>query len=209
MPDFTKVVAVGHSMGSIVTSGLLTQHPNAVDGCVLTEFLLSSEILRDNTDAHGLEFAPADKQERFHDYPNGYLVQTTVNDVQQLFFRGDIEPEAVVYADSVKDTTTVWEIVGVPFIIAVPATEYTRPLFVSYDIPPCHALADLSVCEQGIRFRSLRGQLHGHVQCGDDETGSISERDEFAVIHSAKQWSWIGIAHQCDGILSNHFELSS
>jgi pimeloyl-ACP methyl ester carboxylesterase len=62
MPKFTKVVAIGHSAGSIVTSGLLTRHPGAVDGAVLTGFLLSSQLSSDNPDSHGLGFARSSKR---------------------------------------------------------------------------------------------------------------------------------------------------
>jgi pimeloyl-ACP methyl ester carboxylesterase len=135
VPDITKVVVIGHSLGSVVTSGLLTRHPSAADGAVLTGFLLSTELSSDKPDAHGLEFARTSKEERFHDRPGGYVVQTTINDVQQLFFRGNYEPDALAYAESIKDTTTVGEIVGIPLITGLPAAEYSGALLVSCEIP--------------------------------------------------------------------------
>lgn len=136
VPKFNKVVAVGHSMGSIVTSGLLTRHPNAVDGAVLTGFLLSSKRNEDKQNAHGLEFARTDKDKRFHDYPDGYVVQTTRNDVQQSFFKkGHFESDALAYAESVKDSNTVGELIGFALITGVPAPKFSGPMLVCCDRP--------------------------------------------------------------------------
>ena len=41
----------------------------------------------------------------------------------------------MAYADSIKDTNTVGELVGLPLVIAIPATNYSGPLFVSYNGP--------------------------------------------------------------------------
>jgi pimeloyl-ACP methyl ester carboxylesterase len=134
VPKFNKVVVVGHSIGSIVTSGLLSRHPSAADGAVLTGFILSSE--RNSQLARGLQFARSSANPRFHQYPNGYVVQTTQGDIQHDFFRyGHFEPDVLAYADSVKDTNTVGEWVGLPHVTALPAAEYSGPLFVSCDSP--------------------------------------------------------------------------
>lgn len=131
---FSKVVVIGHSIGSIVTSGLLTRHPSAADGAILTGFLLSSD--RSTQPPRGLDFARSSANERFQQYPNGYVVQTTKGDIQHDFFRyGHFELDALAYAHSVKDTNTVGELVGLPFVTALPATEYSGPLFVSCDGP--------------------------------------------------------------------------
>jgi hypothetical protein len=77
------------------------------------------------------------KEERFNDRPDGYLVQTTITDVQQLFFKkGYFEPDALAYAESIKDTESVGEIVGMPYLIGLPAVEYSGSLLVSCDNPP-------------------------------------------------------------------------
>jgi pimeloyl-ACP methyl ester carboxylesterase len=134
VPQFNKIVVIGHSIGSIVTSGLLTRHPNAADGAVLTGFLLSSK--RSSAPPLGLEFARSSKNKRFHDYPNGYLVQSTKSDIQQGFFSpGNFELDALAYADLVKDTNTVGETVGLPFVTGLPAANYSGPLLVSCDGP--------------------------------------------------------------------------
>lgn len=84
LPRFEKVVVVGHSIGSILTSGLFTRYPDAVDGAVLTGYLLS---IHRNQDIPGLEYARTSKDKRFHNYPGGYVVRATRNDVQRQFFK--------------------------------------------------------------------------------------------------------------------------
>jgi hypothetical protein len=78
---FMNVVAIGHSAGSTITSGLLARHPGVVDGAIFARFLLSSKGT-DNLDAHGQELARTSREERLHEYPDGYIVQITINDVQ-------------------------------------------------------------------------------------------------------------------------------
>ncbi|KAK9364535.1 alpha/beta-hydrolase [Lipomyces kononenkoae] len=139
VPNFKKIVVIGHSIGSIITSGLLTRHPSAADGAVLTGFLLSSE--RVTTPPRGLGLARSSENKRFNKYPNGYVVQGSQNDIQHDFFReGNFELDVLAYAESVKDTNTVGELIGLPLITAVPAAEYSGPLFfpnAEYDSQIC------------------------------------------------------------------------
>lgn len=131
VPTFDKIVAVGHSIGSILTSGMLTKYPDAVEGAILTGFLLSGK--GGNIAPPGLEFARSSDPRRFHNFPSGYLVQATRSDIQRQFFhKGNFELDALEYAEAVKGTNTVGEIVGFPYIVAKPAPKYSGPLFVSH-----------------------------------------------------------------------------
>jgi pimeloyl-ACP methyl ester carboxylesterase len=131
VPKFNKVVVVGHSIGSILTSGLLTRYPSAADGAVLTGFLQSSQAK--TNPPQGLEFARTNANERFHNNPIGYVVQGAESDIQHDFFKyGHFELDALAYAGCNKDTFTVGELLS--FGPPVPAPEYSGPLIVS-----CHS----------------------------------------------------------------------
>jgi len=133
LPKINKVVVVGHSIGSIITSRLLAQYPNAADGAVLTGFLLSQK--HTTAPPRGLELARSSANQRFHKYPNGYVVQGTESDIQHDFFKyGQFELDALAYADCVKDTNTVGELVAYgTYAQPKAAPEFSGPLFVS-----CH-----------------------------------------------------------------------
>lgn len=64
--------------------------------------------------------------------------------------KGYCELDALEYANSVKDTNTAGEMVGLPLVTALPAPKYSEPLLVSCDGPLVQttfagALADLSI----------------------------------------------------------------
>ncbi|KAF2670693.1 hypothetical protein BT63DRAFT_411806 [Microthyrium microscopicum] len=127
LTNFNKTVALRHLIGSIVTSGLLTRHPSAANGAVLTGFLLSTKTL--NTQPPGLILARSDSNQRFQNLPNGYLVQATQGDIHHDFFlSGNLELNVLDYTFPVKDSSTVGERVGLPVITGVPAPNDTNTL---------------------------------------------------------------------------------
>ncbi|CAM1509813.1 Fc.00g001480.m01.CDS01 [Cosmosporella sp. VM-42] len=125
----SKVVHVGHSFGSIVTIGMLTSYGELSDGAILTGFILGSQTGGTKSSEYGFEFAPANDAQRFGDCPSGYLVQATESNIQYIFLKkGTFEPGMLCYAESIKQTVTVGELMsgGVP--LGKPAPAFKGPV---------------------------------------------------------------------------------
>lgn len=128
----TKIVHVGHSFGSIVTIGFLSSYGELSDGAVLTGFVYGSQVGTITPSAFGYEFAPAHDASRFGDRPSGYLVQATKSNIQQVFLKkGAFEPKMLHYAESIKQTATVGELLSGGAALGLPAPAFTGPVQVS------------------------------------------------------------------------------
>jgi pimeloyl-ACP methyl ester carboxylesterase len=136
----TKVVHVSHSFGSVITAGLLSKYGNLSDGALLTGYLLSSQLGNVKNEAFGYEFAATSDPRRFSDRPSGYLVQATASNVQQIFFKkGSFEPELLVYAEKIKQTTTVVEPMSAATVAGIPALQFKGPVQVRANAARLHA----------------------------------------------------------------------
>ncbi|KKY37617.1 hypothetical protein UCDDA912_g02372 [Diaporthe ampelina] len=63
-----KIIHVGHSYGSFMTSGLLSRHGNLSDGAILTALLTNERLLHEvGPEASGYEFAAECDPDRFAD----------------------------------------------------------------------------------------------------------------------------------------------
>ncbi|KAF3767924.1 hypothetical protein M406DRAFT_40675 [Cryphonectria parasitica EP155] len=144
LDDYTpsKVVHVGHSYGSFMTSGLLSNYGNLSDGAILTGFLISPHLLKEVTPAtFGFEFAPESDPARFADFLSGYVVQKTESNIQQIFLKkGSFEPEMLSYAEEIKQPAVVAELVSGAQVLAQPAVNFSGPLQIfvgEFDYPNC------------------------------------------------------------------------
>lgn len=128
-----KIVHIGHSYGSFMTSGLLSRYGNLSNGAVLTGFLINPHLVKEVTPAaFGYEFAPHSDPDRFADLPSGYLVQKTLSSIQQIFLKkGTFNPELLSYAERIKQPNAVGELVSGSQAFGKPATEFTGPIQVS------------------------------------------------------------------------------
>lgn len=83
---FGQVAALGHSFGSIITSGLVAQYPASVDAFVETAFSVNSSSLAPFT--FGLDFgiANVNMPSKFGSLPNGYLTVANNMSLQLGFF---------------------------------------------------------------------------------------------------------------------------
>ena len=64
---FTKFVHIGHSYGSILTSGLLAKYPDLTDGCILTGYIITPHTFQYIQGARGYQFAREYDPQRFGD----------------------------------------------------------------------------------------------------------------------------------------------
>ncbi|KAK3669329.1 hypothetical protein LTR78_010791 [Recurvomyces mirabilis] len=131
-PAFDKVVHVGHSSGSQLTTALLTSYGNLSDAAILTGLLFADHLLPTATLALGFTFAPENNPVLFGGYPSGYIVPSDVGRIQAGFFHrvNDTDPagftdEALAYAESVKSPLATGEWLSLRGLLNVgPSAEF-------------------------------------------------------------------------------------
>ncbi|XXH05293.1 hypothetical protein Hte_011718 [Hypoxylon texense] len=103
------IVHVGHSYGSLLVTGLLTQHGDMSDAALLTGFLPdSTQMAQVPVATFEHEFAPAHDPVRFGQYSSGYIVLTSENTLQKVYFTQDtLDPELLTYTEKVKQPEAV------------------------------------------------------------------------------------------------------
>jgi pimeloyl-ACP methyl ester carboxylesterase len=134
IPAFTKVVHVGHSIGSLTTSIMITNHPDMSDGVILTSFILGIKPGGAPQSSEGWKYAAGVDPKRFGDRGSGYMVMSDEHSIQTLFFSssgGFFDPEALRYATDIAETTTVGELLSTTVVAGSPAPSYKGPLQVS------------------------------------------------------------------------------
>ncbi|KAL4782793.1 Alpha/Beta hydrolase protein [Aspergillus varians] len=141
IPEFEKIVLVGHSFGSLLTLSALAEYPDIVEGAVSTGTIYHGRFGEVRQQAFGLEHAESNDGRRFRGRGSGYLVQATESNVQQIFFKkGFFDPEMLKYGSSIKETGTVGEFVSLGSVLERPAPAYTGPLLFAlgeYDFGVC------------------------------------------------------------------------
>ncbi|KAK5653084.1 hypothetical protein OQA88_9371 [Cercophora sp. LCS_1] len=125
-----KVIHVGHSLGSIITVGLITNHPESSDGVIATGFLPTNTTLAGlNLATWGFEFARDNDRALFADHGSGYLVQATKFNVQLSFLRkGTFEPALLDYAWRIRQPVAVSEFLSLGTAFGKEGAKFQGPL---------------------------------------------------------------------------------
>jgi pimeloyl-ACP methyl ester carboxylesterase len=107
----SKIVHVGHSLGSVVTLGLITKYGTESDAVIATGFLHTNvQLAGANVATWGFEFAHQNDPILFRDRGSGYIVQTTRSNVQLSFLKkGSFEPALLDYAWKIRQPIAVSE----------------------------------------------------------------------------------------------------
>ena len=109
LPQPQKIIHVGHSFGSFLSSALITSYGNLSDGAVITGMIINKELSQGRATPFGLELAHLVDPVKFESR-SGYLVQGTASTVQTIFFhQGNFDPKLLTYANKVKQPITVGE----------------------------------------------------------------------------------------------------
>ncbi|KAL9007303.1 MAG: hypothetical protein Q9180_009707 [Flavoplaca navasiana] len=104
--NFTNIVGVGHSFGSILQVGANRKYPRDFDGVVLTGFTATITNLPYTILANNPSIAALNQPDRFGKLPYGYLVHNDAIAIQEPFFRYPYFDPAGKYM-LVKDATTL------------------------------------------------------------------------------------------------------
>jgi len=138
--NFSKVVGVGHSFGSIISQAVTAMYPNALDAAVLTGFSGNSTAVPTFISAGNLQIASQNQPYRFSGFNNSYMVTESVIGNQIQFFRApNFDPLVLVEANANKGTVTIGEFFSL-MASTMPAKNYTNPVAVvngANDLPFC------------------------------------------------------------------------
>ncbi|KAF2813704.1 uncharacterized protein BDZ99DRAFT_506636 [Mytilinidion resinicola] len=192
LPKFDKIVLVGHSFGTAITSGAISKYGDTIDGAVLTAFVYNKEFLATGVDSYGWEHAPESDHKRFSEFPSGVIVQGTVSSVQQIFMKkGAFEPDMLDYAEEVKQPAGVGELLSVGMIWPLPAPAFSGPLLIAlaeFDFPVCRGdckgVVDLSTLGPGLWPKASDISLQIHPNSGHGLTLHRNSTGHFQVVFS-------------------------
>ncbi|KAI0120851.1 hypothetical protein F4776DRAFT_665477 [Hypoxylon sp. NC0597] len=102
------IVHVGHSFGSVLITGLLIQHGDMSDAALLTGFLPNTHLGDVPVATFEHDFAPVHDPVRFGQFPSGYIVLTSENTLQKVYFTQDtLEPALLTYTEKIKQPEAV------------------------------------------------------------------------------------------------------
>lgn len=128
----SKIVHIGHSYGSALTTSLLEKYGNMSDGAILSGLLINTQLNKIDVAHFNHDFAREHDLIRFAEYGSGYFVITSPADAQKLYFRkGGFEPEMLNYTDAIKQPETVGDYTSEMAFMPVPALDFTGPVQVS------------------------------------------------------------------------------
>ncbi|KAK1757317.1 hypothetical protein QBC47DRAFT_339872 [Echria macrotheca] len=109
-----KIVHVGHSLGSVITLGLVGAYGAESDGAIATGFLYTNKLSTVNVATWGFQFARENDPVNFKDRGSGYVVQGTKYNTQLQFLKkGAFEPALLDYAFKIRQPNSVSEFVSI------------------------------------------------------------------------------------------------
>ncbi|TKA62865.1 hypothetical protein B0A55_12430 [Friedmanniomyces simplex] len=152
----SKIVHVGHSFGSFLTSAFITNYGTLTDGAIITGYLLTKYLASAGSTSWAVEY-PGSSCPPF-DRPSGYVVCKKVG-IQNLFFGGNTStaytPALLDYGNSIKQPAPIGEIASAFWLLGNYGPSFTGPVqyFLSeFDFyvcrGDCKGLADVTQLAQ-------------------------------------------------------------
>lgn len=138
---FSRVIGVGHSYGSLITTSVAASSPGTFDAVVATGFSTNRTGGTQFTSALNLQPANLYAPGRFRNLPSSYLVPSTKYGVQYSFFRAPNFEQSVLNKsfDAVETTTLGESFTRSAF--ASKATNFTGPVLIA------NGARDLDFCD--------------------------------------------------------------
>ncbi|KAH7396601.1 hypothetical protein DE146DRAFT_756312 [Phaeosphaeria sp. MPI-PUGE-AT-0046c] len=125
----SKVVHVGHSFGSFLTSGLIDNYGELSDGAILTGFVVNEYLGSLGSIPFSAEYAATSSPP--YDRPSGYVV-CKKNGIQNIFFGGDLNtsftPELLDYGNEIKQPFPLGEWTSAYTVISGGGPSFAGPL---------------------------------------------------------------------------------
>ncbi|OQN96481.1 hypothetical protein B0A48_17537 [Cryoendolithus antarcticus] len=126
-PD--KVIHIGHSFGSVLTSSFLANYAKLSDGAIITGYLLGLDLASAGSTSWSLEYAATANPP--YDRGSGYVVAKN-DGIQNVFFGGNITtaytPALFEYGNAIKQPVPIGEIASSWRILNNFAPNFTKPI---------------------------------------------------------------------------------
>ena len=147
--SFEKIIHVGHSYGSTLTSALLSTYGNLSDAAVITGNIISDAVKQFKKTSFDIQYAAQNDPDLFGDRSSGYVVPGTKSAVQTGFFStranatsgiGGFEPDLLDYGFDTRQPLVYVEFVSPAQLNLGVAQEFTGPVQIvlgEFDFPVC------------------------------------------------------------------------
>ncbi|KAE9364193.1 alpha/beta-hydrolase [Stipitochalara longipes BDJ] len=151
-----KIIHLGHSFGSFLTSAFIANYGSLSDGAIITGYLLTEYLASAGSTSFSVEYAATSSPP--FDRPSGYVV-CQKSGIQNIFFGGDpttaFTPELLDYGNSIKQPVPIGEFASAFWLIGNQGSSFKGP--VQYLLPEldfyvcrgdCKGLANLTTLWQ-------------------------------------------------------------
>jgi pimeloyl-ACP methyl ester carboxylesterase len=152
----SKVVHLGHSFGSFLTSAFIAKYGNLTDGAIITGYLPTQYLASAGSTTFSIEYAATSSPP--FDRPSGYVV-CKKNGIQNIFFGGDpknaFTPELLNYGNEIKQPVPIGEFASAFWLFGNYGPSFRAP--VQYLLPEfdfyicrgdCNELANVTTLAQ-------------------------------------------------------------
>jgi pimeloyl-ACP methyl ester carboxylesterase len=127
----SKVVHIGHSFGSFLTSAFIALYSDLTDGAIITGFILNQHLGTIEMVSFDADYAATAPFPGPYNRPSGYLVNSK-HGIQNIFFGGNIStafaPNMLAYGDDIKQPVAIGELASSFQIIGLPGPNLTAPI---------------------------------------------------------------------------------
>ncbi|KAM0261050.1 hypothetical protein ACHAQJ_002489 [Trichoderma viride] len=124
-----KVVHIGHSFGSFLTSAFIAKYGPLSDGAIITGYLYTGILANAGSTSFSVEYA-ATGSPAFN-RPSGYVVAQR-DGIQNIFFGGNpktaFTPELLDYGISIKQPVPIGEFASAFSLLGVPGPSFKAPV---------------------------------------------------------------------------------
>jgi pimeloyl-ACP methyl ester carboxylesterase len=152
----SKVVHIGHSFGSVLTSAFIARFPDLTDGAIITGFFLNKYLGKAGMASFGVDYAPTSSPP--YNRSSGYLV-CQKSGIQNIFFGGDLKtaytPEMLDYGNAIKQPFSIGELTSAFWILGLEGPSLKAPvqyMLAEFDFyicgGDCKGLFDLQALQQ-------------------------------------------------------------
>lgn len=156
LANSSKIVHIGHSFGSVLTSAFIAEHGELSDGAIITGYLLNKYLGKGGMASFNVEYA-ATSTPPFN-RPSGYVACQRTG-IQNIFFAGDLKTaftaEMLDYGDAIKQPVPIGEFASAYHVLGLPGPSFKAPLqymLAEFDTyicgGDCKGLADMQNLKQ-------------------------------------------------------------
>lgn len=125
----SKVVHVGHSFGSVLTSAFIAKYGNLTDGAIITGYVYNQFLGKSGMASWGVDYAATSRPP--FSRTSGYVV-CQKSGIQNLFFAGDTHTaytkKMFEYGDAIKQPVPVGELASAYHVLQLPGPSLKAPV---------------------------------------------------------------------------------